>query len=239
MSLSFFFFFSRPRPRDPPTTPVSRRSPGLQPHVHDRLHHSVRLLPLCRHHAAAPGLGRLPPDARQARGGRGWGRTSRAKKTVLTPNPHLLLSPQLPGVPLVQPDRGARPRARRRAHARARRGAGADAAPHLSGGHVRQQPVLRDVQTGRVRPGGGRLPGRHPVRPRVRRRVLELQAPILHRPPGHPDALLGGRVRRLVPGAPDAGAGGDRAGVCGARAAAHRVARGAHHRALGRLPQVL
>ncbi len=51
---------------------------GLQPHLHDRLHHPDGLLPLRGHHAAAPRLGRLPADQ----------------------------SAQLPGLPLVQPHRG-------------------------------------------------------------------------------------------------------------------------------------
>lgn len=30
---------------------------GVQPHLHDRLHHPDSVLPVCRHHAAAPRLG--------------------------------------------------------------------------------------------------------------------------------------------------------------------------------------
>lgn len=36
---------------------AGERGVGVQPHLHDRLHHPDRLLALCRHHAAAPRLG--------------------------------------------------------------------------------------------------------------------------------------------------------------------------------------
>lgn len=36
---------------------------GLQPHLHDRLRRAVQLQPLCRHHAAAPGLDRAAAEA--------------------------------------------------------------------------------------------------------------------------------------------------------------------------------